>query len=55
MDTPIALAARENHVEVVKFLSQFTDDPNAGNDQGKTPIHYAASPWCHKNIGTSNY
>ena len=42
MDTPIALAARENHLEVVKFLSQFTDDPNAGNDQGKTPIHYAA-------------
>ena len=40
--TPIHEAAEAGHLEVIKFLIQYAENPNAGNVDGKTPIHFAA-------------
>ena len=40
-DTPIHEAARNGHLDVVKFLVDFTDTPNAPNMFGNTPIQVA--------------
>ena len=39
--TPIHLAARCGHTEIVKILAPLSDNPNANNN-GTTPIHDAA-------------
>ena len=36
------LAAGNEHKEIVKILSTLTDNPNAPNMWGRTPIHMAA-------------
>ena len=41
-ESPIHLAAKNGHIEVVKTLMACTDNPNAPNEYGETPIHYAA-------------
>ena len=40
--TPIHRAAQNGHLEVVKMLANFTENPNATNSDGLTPIHLAA-------------
>ena len=40
--TPIHEAAEAGHLEVIKFLIQYAENPNGGNVDGKTPIHFAA-------------
>ena len=35
--TPIHLAAKYGHTEIVKFLAPLTDNPNAPNNYGNTP------------------
>ena len=42
-DTPIHHAAREGHLDVIKFLAPLTENPNAPDMYGDTPIHEAAS------------
>ena len=42
-DTPIHHAAREGHLDVIKFLAPLIENPNAPNIYGDTPIHEAAS------------
>ena len=39
---PIHRAAQNGHLEVVKTLANFTENPNATNYEGLTPIHLAA-------------
>ena len=39
---PIHRAAQNGHLEVVKILANFTENPNATNFDGLTPIHLAA-------------
>ena len=43
------MAAANGHVEIVKFLTTLTDNPNIQNKWGKTPIH-AASCGNHTDI-----
>ena len=38
---PFHSAAANGHIEVVKYLSQLSGNPNAGDWKGNTPIHYA--------------
>ena len=40
--SPIHRAAQNGHLEVVKTLANFTENPNAANSDGLTPIHLAA-------------
>ena len=42
-DNPIHLAALKGHLETIKFLSKFTDTPNAPNVDGDTPLAVAAA------------
>ena len=39
--TPMCFAAGRGHLEVVKFLSKFTKNPNAPDQYKNAPIHYA--------------
>ena len=39
---PIHRAAQNGHLEVVKTLANFTENPNVTNFDGLTPIHLAA-------------
>ena len=39
--TPIQLASKNGHGEIVKFLAGCTDSPNAPDPKGKTPMQYA--------------
>ena len=41
--TPIHSAALCGKVDVIKYLAQFTENPNAQTVQGYTPIFWAAS------------
>ena len=41
-ETPIYLAAHQGHSEIVIILSPLTGDPNTSDNDGKTPIHWAA-------------
>ena len=36
------MAAKKGHTEIVKILVPLTDNPNAPNKDGDTPIHVAA-------------
>ena len=40
-DTPIHHAAREGHLDVIKFLAPLTENPNAPDKHGNTPIDLA--------------
>ena len=46
--TPICLASRNGHTEIVKILASLTDNPNASNKYGMTPkevaYHYFKCP-----------
>jgi ankyrin repeat protein len=41
--TPLLIAAREGHVEVVETMLRYGADPNDGGDKGLTPLVLAAS------------
>ena len=41
-NTPIYLAARRGHTEIVKFLSPLIENPNKLGNNGETAIHAAA-------------
>ena len=41
-ETPIYLAAKNGHSEIVKILVPLTKTPNAPNKDGQTPMHLAA-------------
>ena len=36
------MAAENGHTEIVKILAPLTDNPNAPDENGRTPIHWAA-------------
>ena len=40
-ETPIHVAARNGHTEIVKILVSLTDNPNAPTNNGDTPIDVA--------------
>ena len=40
--TPILCAAKSGHLDIVKFLATFTNNPNFPSNEGVTPIHTAA-------------
>ena len=41
-DTPMILAARKGHTEIIKILANLIDNPNAADENGCTPIEAAA-------------
>ena len=40
--TPIFIAAKKNHIEVVKLLMKLSENPNAPRNDGVTPITIAS-------------
>ena len=40
---PLHFAALKGHTETIKFLSEFTNNPNAPNHYGETPLLSAAA------------
>ena len=42
-ETPIHRAALNGHLEILKLLVSYTDDPNVSDSQGWTPIHWSAN------------
>ena len=40
--TPLHLAARNNHQDVVEYILEFVEDPNPKDMRGMTPLHLAA-------------
>ena len=42
------LADLSGHTEIVKFLAPLTDNPNAPNNAGQTPLQVAANVEIHR-------
>ena len=42
LNTPMLVAAYHGYTEIVEFLAPLTNNPNAPNRFGQTPIHWAA-------------
>ena len=40
--TPLHLAARNNHENIVKYMLEFINDKNPKDNRGMTPLHLAA-------------
>ena len=41
--TPLLLAAKFGHMEIIKTLVHFVENPNEPSEYGRTPISYAAA------------
>ena len=50
--TPIYMAAKMGHANLIQILASLTNNPNAPNQFGLTPIHVAAREQsrCYQNI-----
>ena len=40
--TPLHLAARNNHQDILEYILEFVVDKNPKDQRGVTPLHYAA-------------
>ena len=49
-ETPIHRAALNGHLEILKLLVSYTDDPNVPDSQGWAPIHWSANHLGHIDI-----
>ena len=47
--TPLAIAAREGHIDAARLLLRHGAAPDAIDSRGWTPLHTAAAPWWQEN------
>ena len=53
-NNPIFIAAHNGRTEIVKILAPLTDNPNASNKHGKTPIEVAKNKEIRKILRSFN-
>ncbi|XP_050458913.1 ankyrin-3-like [Cataglyphis hispanica] len=49
-ETPLHIAARKNHIDVVMWLLEHGEDPGAQDAGGNTPLHLASARGFHRTV-----